>query len=113
MNSPDDQEKDFQRREQELQEREKAIRLRELEAEIYQQHQENQPPLYETIQQKPSENKLRRWGRKLLRLAKFFGFVVIVLVAIKLAYWVAFGIMIGGIAWIGYKIFLEGDSDKD
>lgn len=107
MNSPDDPHKKLQRREQELQERERAIRLRELEAEI----NEQQPPLYKTRKHQP-KNALQQWSKKLVFAAKFFTLVVIAIITVQIASWLAKALVVGLIAFIGYKFFLEEKSDK-
>ncbi|HEY9638756.1 MAG TPA: hypothetical protein V6D14_35560 [Coleofasciculaceae cyanobacterium] len=103
MNSQDDQEKELRRREQELQAREHAIRLRELESEI------NQPLVHQTVKHREPESSLKRWYRQLVNVGKFVGIVVAVVVGIKVATWLATVIIVGGIAWVAYKLFFEGD----
>jgi hypothetical protein len=68
MNSQNNQENEFQRLEQELHERERAIRLREIQAEI----NEPQPPLYQTQKHQPSENSVKQQNKQLLNVGKFF-----------------------------------------
>lgn len=109
MDSHEDKQKELQQREEEIKAREQAMRLRELEAEIY----NNQPPLYQTTKQERAEAKFKIWLKKTVNIAKFFGFVIGVIVAVRIAYWLALMIMIGGVSWIGYKLFLESDeSDR-
>lgn len=105
MNSPDDKLKEIERREQELKEREQIIRLREMEEELY------QPPLsptHSTTQHQPAEKAPKR-GKKLVKIGKFFLLVVAVIVGMKVASWLAGAIIVGSIAFVGYKLFLEGD----
>lgn len=106
MNSPNHKDHELQRREQELQKREQELRLRELEAEI------NQPPLYKTVKQEQQEGKLQRWGRKALLVGKFLAFVVGAYVVVRLSTIVAGMVIVGLIAFIGYKIFLDGDRNQ-
>jgi len=109
MNSQNDKDKALQRREQELQEREQAIRLRELEAELYQK----EPPLYQTVSQEKRENWLKQWQRKLGRVAKFAALILVVIASYKIAVQLAGVIIVGTIAFVSYKLFLESDkSDK-
>ncbi len=103
MNSQDNQDQDFQRREQELKAREEALRLRELESEI------NQPRLYETTKHSPPEVPKKRWKGKLIRTGQFLGIVVAVIIGVKVATQVAYVIMIGAIAWIVFKIAVDKD----
>ncbi len=107
MNSHNnDQEDEFQRLERELQERERAIRLREIEAEI------NQPPLYQTQKQQPPESSLKQRYGQLVNIGKFLGLVVAVVVAFKIASTLASVILVGAVAWVAYKLFLERDRSK-
>ncbi len=109
MNSPNRKEEELQRREQELQEREHALRLRELEAEIYQQSSANETPISPTSKHRESEGKLNQRFRQVVTIAKFLGIVIAVVVAVRIASWLATAVMVGGIAWIVYKLFLEKD----
>ncbi|NEP01382.1 MAG: DUF3040 domain-containing protein [Symploca sp. SIO2E9] len=108
MNSQDDKHKDLQRRERELQEREHSIRLREIEAELYKQ----QPPLHQTVPlQKPqkSEGWLKRWQKRMVRLGKFAALIVVVVISYKVAVQLAGVIIVGTIAFVSYKLFIESD----
>jgi hypothetical protein len=100
MASQDDKEQELQRREAELRQRELEIRLRELDAEI------NPPPLYETVKHQEAERSIERWKRQLIQVGKFMGVVIAVIVAVRIASWLATIVMIGGIAWVVYQIFL-------
>jgi uncharacterized membrane protein YdbT with pleckstrin-like domain len=107
MGSQDDKEQELQRREVELRKRELEIRLRELDAEI------NPPPLYETVRHQEPEKSTKRWLRQMAQVSKFMGVVVAVIVAIKIASWLATIVMIGGVAWVAYQIFLANDSTTE
>lgn len=106
MNSPDNGDDEFQRRHKELEEREQAIRLRELEAEV------NQPPLHQTKKHQPPEGKMERFYKKLIKVSQFVGLVVLVVVTVHVAKWIAAVILVGAVAWVGYKIFVESDRPK-
>lgn len=106
MNSQDDKENKLRRRERELQAREQAIRLRELEAEI------NQPPLLQTVKHREPNSSLTPWYGKLVKVGKFLAVVVAVVIAIRVATSLATVIMVGAVAWVAYKIFLESDRSK-
>lgn len=106
MNYPDEKERELQRRQKEIEEREHALRLRELEAELYEQHKEKEPPLYQTIKDDPSKRSLNRLGKKLLNVAKFLGFVVVTIALVRIAHVLALAVMVAGIVWLGYTIFL-------
>ena len=122
MNSFNHKEEELRRREKELEERERAIRLQELEAEINQvptaeMSQSQQaggadPPLYETRKHQEPEGKLKQWQRKLINIGKFLGIVVVVVVTIRIAMWLAMAVMVGLIGWLGYKLFLEEDRSE-
>ncbi|NET59876.1 MAG: hypothetical protein F6K47_28125 [Symploca sp. SIO2E6] len=101
MNSQDNQDQDLQRREQELKAREEALRLRELESEI------NQPPLYHTSKEPPPEKSKKRWVSKLIRTGQFLGIVIVVIIAVRVAVQLAYLVMIGAIAWVVFKIFVD------
>ncbi|HBE20643.1 MAG TPA: hypothetical protein DEG17_25275 [Cyanobacteria bacterium UBA11149] len=107
MNSPRDRASDLQRLEEDIKKREQALRLRELEAEI------DRPPLYQTVKHEQSEGKLQQWGRKLLLFGKFIAFVVAGIVVVRISTILAGIAIVGIIGFIGYKIFLEGDRNKD
>jgi hypothetical protein len=106
MASEDDKEQELQRREAELRKRELEIRLRELESEI------NPPPLYETVKHEQPEKATDRWKRQIVQVGKFMGIVIAVIVAVRIASWLATIVMIGGIAWVAYQIFLANDRPK-
>jgi hypothetical protein len=55
---------------------------------------------------KPSNTRIERWKRQLIQVGKFMGVVIAVIVAIRIASWLATIVMIGGIAWVIYQIFL-------
>jgi len=115
MNTPNDQEKDFNLRAAELQAKERELRLRELEAEIYQDQKSQQvnidPPLHRTTKHNPPDSSLQKFGKKIVRYAKFTGFVVAGIAIIKIGFfigmWITYLIMAGIIAAIGYQIFLK------
>jgi Flp pilus assembly protein TadB len=107
MSSNRDREEQLKRRELELQERERQIRLRELEAEIYQE----QPPLHQTTKHQPPQKPQKSWLRKLVNVGKFFALVVVVILSIRVALWLAYALMVLGIAFIAYKLFFDGNRD--
>lgn len=120
MTSPEDREREFSLREAELQAKERELRLRELETEIYQEQKisdpeiiDPEPPLHKTRKHNPPENSIQKFGRKMVKFAKFAGFVVAGIAIIKVGFfvgmWITYLIMAGIIAGIGYQIFLKGD----
>ncbi|MGK7938863.1 MAG: hypothetical protein AB4062_01620 [Crocosphaera sp.] len=108
-----EEEQQLKQREQALQQREQEIRLRELELEIFRRTQETEPPLYQTTKENPVEKPRKLWLKKLIGVSKFFALIVVVFVALRIAYWLALGIMIGSMTWASYKLFLEGNSSKN
>lgn len=106
MSSQDDQENELQRLERQLKEREHALRLREIEAEI------NQPPIHETVKHKEVERAPKRWYGKIVPVVQFLAIVVAVVVAMRVAMALAYAVIVGAIAWIAYKLFLERDRSK-
>ena len=100
--------------------RERMSKLQELENEIYQEQHARKPevpaaeiPLYQTKKHQPAENSLKKLSRKIIKYAKFTGFVVGGIAMIKVGFfigmWLTYLIMAGIIAGIGYQIFLKDD----
>lgn len=106
MNSSKNRDDELRRREKELQDREQALRLRELEAEI------NQPPSLPTTKHGKSERTLKHRYRQVLNLVQFVGIVIAVVIAVRIATGLATVVMMGGIAWIVYKVFFQTDRRK-
>lgn len=109
MNPSSNPEEELRRREKELREREHALRLRELEAEINQTHQ---PPLYETAKHQPSKKSLQQWSKQLVNVAQFMGIAVAVIITIRIATWLTGVVIVGGVAWVAYKLFFESDRSR-
>ncbi|MEG3895744.1 MULTISPECIES: hypothetical protein [unclassified Microcoleus] len=106
MNSPDKKARELRHKEQELRRREQEIRLRELEAEIDRSVPEHLTSKYEEPDSK-TKGKLKQWRRKIIAAAQFTGIVIAVVVAVRIASWLATAVIVGGIALIAYKIFVE------
>lgn len=101
QNQPD-REQELQQREQALRQRELEIRLRELDAEINTQTNiTDQPPTHATVKHQPSKS----WFTQLSGAGKFFGIVVAVIVAVKIASWVAAILLFGTITWVTFQLF--------
>lgn len=119
MTTPEDREREFKLRESRLQEKERELKLRELEIEIYQQQASkaevdvSEPPLHQTKKHHASGNSFQRFGRKIVKFAKFAGFVVAGIAIIKAGFfvgmWLTYLVMTGIIAAIGYQMFLKED----
>jgi anti-sigma-K factor RskA len=108
MDSPDKKARELRHKEQELRKREQEIRLRELESEI-----DRSVPEYRTSKhQEPDSQvngKLKQWRRKIIAAAQFTGIVIAVVVAVRIASWLATAVIVGGIAWIAYQMFFAKD----
>ena len=117
MTTPEDQERDFDLREAELQARERELRLREMEADIYREHKSQEveidPPMYRTQKHNSTDSSIRKLGKKIVKFAKFGGFVIGGIAIIKIGFfigmWITYLTMAGIIAAIGYQIFLKED----
>ncbi|MEG4204315.1 DMT family transporter [Microcoleus sp. Pol7_A1] len=108
MNSPDKKARELRHKEQELRKREQEIRLRELEAEIDRSVPEHLTSKYEEPDSQVN-GKLKQWRRKIIAAAQFTGIVIAVIVAVRIASWLAAALIVGGIALIAYKMFIEED----
>ena len=109
MNSPDKKARELRHKEQELRKREQEIRLRELEAEIDRSVPEYRTSKYEEPDSKGKEGKLQQWHRQIIAVAQFTGIVIAVVVAVRIATWLATVVIVGGIALIAYKMFFAKD----
>jgi hypothetical protein len=117
MTTPEDRERDFNLREAELQARERELRLKEMEAEIYHNQQSQEvniePPLYRTQKHDAVDNSIQKFSKKIVKFAKFAGFMVGGIAIVKIGFfvgmWLTYLMMAGIIAAIGYQIFLKGD----
>ncbi len=118
MSTPKDRE--FKHREAELQAKQRELRLRELEIEIYEQQKARkpevvtaEPSLSQTRRHNPPENSIQRFGRNIIKYAKFTGFVVVGIAIVKAGFfigmWITYLIMAGIVAGIGYQLFLKDD----
>ena len=105
MDSPDQKARELRHKEQELRKREQEIRLRELEAEIDRSVPEYRTIKYEESDSQVKEGKLQQWRRKIIAIAQFTGIVIAVVVAVRIASWLATAVIVGGIALIAYKMF--------
>lgn len=102
MNSQDSKDEYLQQRERELQEREQALCLREIEAEINQ-------PLSATAKHHKSKWSLNRRYKPIVEVAKFVGIVIAVVVVVRVVSRLAGAVIIGAIAWFGYTLFFKGN----
>ncbi|MBW4522273.1 MAG: hypothetical protein KME16_21660 [Scytolyngbya sp. HA4215-MV1] len=108
MNPQNSREEELRRKEQELRERELALRLKELESELH----PPEPPLHQTTKHTPPESTFQKWQRQLVKAATFFGIVVAVIAAVRVASVLATAVIVGGIAFVAYKVFFEGEGKR-
>ncbi|MEG4046460.1 MULTISPECIES: hypothetical protein [unclassified Microcoleus] len=108
MDSSDQKARELRHKEQELRKREQEILLRELEAEIDRSVPEHITSKYEEPDSQVN-GKLKQWRRKIIAAAQFTGIVIAVVVAVRIASWLATALIVGGIALIAYKMFIEED----
>ena len=117
MTTPEDKEREFNLREAQLQAKERELRLREMEADIYQEHKSQEvdvdPPMYRTQKHNPADSSIQKFGKKIVKFAKFGGFVIGGIVVVRIGFfvgmWITYLMMAGIIAAIGYQIFLKED----
>ncbi|WP_293130303.1 hypothetical protein [Microcoleus sp. bin38.metabat.b11b12b14.051] len=106
MDFPDKNAREVRHKKQELRKHQQEILLAELAAEI-----ERSVPAELISQDSTADiqtnNKLLQWRRKILGAAQFFGIIIAVIVLVRFAYWLGTALIVGGIALIAYKIFLE------
>ena len=120
MNTPEGKDREFKLREAELQAKERELRLREIETEIYQDRQAEvdpnspEPPLSRTTKHNPSESSIQKLTKKIVKFAKFGGFVIVGIGLIKLGVtvgiWLTYFVIASLVAAVGYQIFLKGDN---
>ena len=108
MASGNNNEDDLRQREAELRQKEQEIRLRELELEL---NKTMEPPVSPTV--KHVEPQEKNWLGNIPKFAKFglmvFASFLVVVITWRVASLLVPMIMVGAIAFIGYKLYLEGD----
>ncbi|MEM6426436.1 MAG: hypothetical protein AAGF66_10430 [Cyanobacteria bacterium P01_H01_bin.119] len=95
-------EEELRRREEVLKARELQIRMRELESEI------SPTPVSPTRKHKEPLKKAS-WFKKLVLAGKFLLIVLAVMVTVRVAAWLATGILVLAVAWVGYKVLFGSD----
>lgn len=114
MESHSDKNQDIERKEAELKAREQTLRLRELEAEIYQNGASQELPISPTRKHSPSPNRLTVTWKKTVKFVKFLGFtllgIAILRLGLMLGLWLSYLVVISLIVLIGYKIFFSEDN---
>ncbi|MEG3858448.1 hypothetical protein [Microcoleus sp. herbarium12] len=106
MNSPEKNARELRHKKQELRKQQQQMLLGELAAEI-----DRSVPAELTSKDGAADyqtnNKRQQWRRKILGASQFFGIVIAVIVVVRFAYWLGTALIVGGLALIAYKIFLE------
>ena len=99
---------ELRQREDELRLREQEIRLKELELEL----NKTDPPVSPTTKHVESGKK-KSWLSNIPKFAKFglmvFASFLVVVITWRIATLLVPMIMVGAIAFVGYKLYLEGD----
>jgi Flp pilus assembly protein TadB len=104
MKSPEDYDKDLQRIERLLQEKEKRMQVPQSNSENYSKNAK----LYKTVKHQP-ENSGNLLQKKVILGLKLFGLAVATIVAVRIASIVA-GIVIAGVlTFIAYKMFFHSE----
>ena len=104
MDAFDEIEEKIRQREDALKARELKLRLKEIEQEL------DDIPVQPTVKHRePAKPKARRMLRKIGTLGKFLLIVISVIVAIRIAAWVSTLIILFGVGWVAYKLFIESD----
>ena len=102
MDAFDKIEEEIRRQEDRVKARELKQRLNELEKGLV------EPPVQPTVKHtEPIQRKKASLSKKITDIGKFMLVVVSVIVAIRLAAWVGTIVMVPGITWMAYKLFLE------
>ena len=112
MKDPDEKARELRHKEQQLRKREQELRLRELEAEIERSVPENITRKYDKSDNN-TQNKLQLWRRKIIAISQFTGLAIVALVALRVASWLGTAVMVGAIAFIGYKIIFQDKNPKN
>jgi hypothetical protein len=90
-------------RQQELDEREQALRLRELEADLY-----RQATTEAELTRSPNQSLQKNHTLQLLMsVAKFLGIIVVVVIAIRITKVLAIAAIAGLLGWLIYKTFFD------
>ncbi|MEO0854993.1 MAG: hypothetical protein AAFY15_16035 [Cyanobacteria bacterium J06648_11] len=109
MNAGNDEQ--LQQKLEELERREQALRLREMEMDITKPAVDADVEVVSEASPKLAGWAFRRWRRKFMMGVKFFGLVIAIVVAVRVAIQLAAAVMIIGIAWLAYQLFFAKDED--
>lgn len=114
MDAFEEIEDEIRRQEDRVKARELRKRLAELEKDLVEtpkaknSSQPSEAEAREVDVMKPA-TKAGRLSKKMANLGKFCLIVVSVIVAIRLAAWIGTIVMVLGVTWIAYKLFLESN----
>lgn len=106
MSAFDDIEENIRLREQKLKARELEMRLKEIEQEL------DKIPTRETtpyVDASPVKKKKGRLTRDAASIGKFCLIVIGTIALVQVAAWVRTTLIVGGVAWMVYKLFIESD----
>lgn len=101
MTSQSDRHQELEQRERILREKEVELRLREIEQQI----SANDVPLHKTIKHQ-SQDSSKPWMKKVILGAKLFALGVAVLVAARIASMLAGVVIIAVLGFVSYQLFL-------
>jgi hypothetical protein len=104
MKSPEDYDKDLQRIERLLQEKEKRMQVPQSNSENYSKNAK----LYKTVKHQP-ENSGKLLQKKVILGLKLFGLAVATIVAVRIASIVAGIVIVGVLTFIAYKMFFNSE----
>ena len=109
MNATEKDSRELRHKKQELRKQKQKILLRELESEIDRSVPTYLINKYEETDSQTNSKLKQQWRRKILAIAQFAGIVIAVIFVVRIAYWVATALIIGGIASIAHKTLFEED----
>ena len=107
MNATEKNSRELRHKKQELRKRKQEILLRELESEIDRSVPTHLINKYEETDSQTNSKLKQQWRRKIIATAQFAGIVIAVVFVVRIAYWVANALIVGGIALIVHKTFFE------
>ena len=107
MNATEKNSRELRHKKQELRKRKQEILLRELESEIDRSVPTHLINKYEETDSQTNSKLKQQWRRKIVATAKFVGIVIAVVFVVRIAYWVATALIVGGITLIVHKTFFE------
>lgn len=105
MSSFEDIEEKIRLREQKIKARELEVRLKEIE------HELDEIPVQQTTQhQEPVAPKRKKsLSKKTTDIAKFCAITLSVIIAVHIAAWLSTALIVVGVLWLAYKLFIEAD----